>query len=65
MRDTKTRLLLFFKKLTHEDPRRVIEHQSKLEVANQPEVNVSCKVFKVQLTTTPSQLVVEPRGKGK
>jgi hypothetical protein len=62
MRDMKTRLLLFFQKLNQVDLNRVI--QSKVEEANQPEVSVSCEVFKVQLITTPSQLVVESRGKG-
>ena len=62
MRDMKTRLLLFFKKLNQVNLNRVI--QSKVEEANQPKVSMSCEVFKVQLTTTPSQLVVESRGKG-
>jgi hypothetical protein len=46
MRDMKTRLLLFFKKLNHGDLSCVI--QSKVKEANQPEVSVSCEVFKVQ-----------------
>ena len=59
------RLLLLYKILNHGDLSREIEHQSKIEEANQPEDSESCEVFKVQLTMTHScQLVVEPRGKG-